>query len=56
MSDGDLLLLVELGGPQFMVRFIWAMQILSYPPLRLARWEDATDHLKSIRRTAAYGD
>ena len=56
MTVGDLVLLVELAAPLFMVGVIWAVQILNYAPMTLVGWEDATGHLKSIRRTAAYDD
>jgi len=36
MTVGNLLLLVELAAPLFMVGVFWAMQILNYPSPRLA--------------------
>jgi len=35
MTVGNLLLLVELAAPLFMVGVFWAMQILNYPSPRL---------------------
>lgn len=38
MTDGDLLLLVELAAPLLIVGVIWAVQILNYAPMRLVGW------------------